>query len=58
MADVYLRTISCGLGMDFGAFYNDGADRGEIEVFLSRSGHTTDWHFDFMENFTMQLKGM
>lgn len=31
--------------------------KGEIEVFLSRAGHVTDWHFDFMENFTLQLRG-
>ena len=32
--------------------------RGEVEVFLSRSsGHVTDWHVDFQENFTLQLSG-
>ena len=30
---------------------------GEIETFVSRSGNYTDWHTDFQENFTMQLKG-
>lgn len=24
---------------------------------MSRGGHVTDWHFDFMENFTFQLQG-
>lgn len=32
--------------------------RGEIEVFLSPPGHLTDWHFDFQENFTLQLSGV
>jgi hypothetical protein len=32
--------------------------RGEVEVFLSAvAGHLTDWHYDFQENFTMQLSG-
>jgi hypothetical protein len=32
--------------------------RGEVEVFLSAvAGHVTDWHYDFQENFTMQLSG-
>jgi len=32
--------------------------RGEVEVFAaSRAGHTTNWHTDFQENFTIQLSG-
>jgi hypothetical protein len=32
--------------------------RGEVEVFLSAvAGHLTNWHYDFQENFTMQLSG-
>lgn len=31
--------------------------RGEVEMFCSRQGHLTSWHFDFQENFTMQLSG-
>jgi hypothetical protein len=31
--------------------------RGEVETFLSTPGHVTDWHFDFQENFTVQLSG-
>lgn len=30
---------------------------GEIETFVSRAGNYTDWHTDFQENFTLQLKG-
>jgi hypothetical protein len=31
--------------------------RGEVEVFMSTRSHTTDWHYDFQENFTLQLSG-
>lgn len=29
----------------------------EIEVFVAKKGHTTEWHNDFQENFTLQLQG-
>ena len=29
--------------------------KGEIEVFVSREGHVTEWHCDFQENFTIQV---
>ncbi|KAG8462201.1 hypothetical protein KFE25_011651 [Diacronema lutheri] len=45
------------LGLGMGARHPTGELRGEVEVFASRAGHTTDWHFDFMENFTFQLRG-
>eukprot|EP00978_Attheya_sp_CCMP212_P047791 scaffold430725_cov63-Attheya_sp.AAC.1 len=31
--------------------------RGEVEVFIGTAGHTTGWHTDFQENFTIQLSG-
>ena len=31
--------------------------RGEVEVFVGTKSHTTLWHFDFQENFTIQLSG-
>ena len=34
-----------------------GAANGEVETFVSKAGHVTDWHFDFMDNFTLQLSG-
>ena len=40
-----------------GGYTFPGSLRGEIEVFASHKGHVTDWHFDFMENFTFQLQG-
>jgi hypothetical protein len=33
--------------------------RGEIEVFISsKTGHQTNWHYDFQENYTIQLSGV
>jgi hypothetical protein len=32
--------------------------RGEVEVFLGTPGHFTNWHWDFQENFTVQLSGV
>jgi len=32
--------------------------RGEVETFIGVEGHTTDWHTDFQENFTIQLSGI
>lgn len=68
MAEVFVRNMSNDLGMNFAGrthfprfellgIFPDGAVKGEIEVFVTRAGHVTDWHFDFMENFTIQLKG-
>jgi len=37
--------------------FADGQRRGEMETFVSREGHVTGWHFDFMENFTVQVSG-
>lgn len=31
--------------------------RGEVEVFAGTKSHTTQWHYDFQENFTIQLSG-
>ena len=32
--------------------------RGEVETFISTDDHVTNWHFDFQENFTIQLSGI
>ena len=32
--------------------------RGEVETFISTDGHITNWHYDFQENFTIQLSGI
>ncbi|RHY81882.1 hypothetical protein DYB26_011340 [Aphanomyces astaci] len=45
------------LGMGFTATSVHGETQGEIELFCAKQGHVTDWHFDFMENFTVQVAG-
>ena len=57
VSDLLVTALSQQLGMSYGALHPDGAARSEVETFASRAGHTTDWHFDFMENFTLQLSG-
>jgi hypothetical protein len=52
----YLRAMGHELGMSFAGATPDGANKGDIEVFVSRSGHVTDWHYDYMENFTLQVR--
>ena len=44
--------------MNFGAYFaSDGKTMGEIETFFSKKGNLTDYHIDFQENFTLQIKG-
>lgn len=57
MADVFVEAMGENLGLNFGGYFSDGQIKGEIEVFVSKKGHVTNWHFDYMENFTFQLKG-
>jgi hypothetical protein len=52
------------MGHDFAGYFpgtatelSAGDTMGEIEVFVSRADNYTDFHTDFQENFTMQLKG-
>lgn len=54
---IMLTNIQHLLNLSFSASYSDGTNRSEIETFVSRRGHCTDWHFDFQQNFTLQLKG-
>ena len=56
-SELLTTALSQQLGLSFGALYADGAPRSEVETFASRAGHVTHWHFDYMENFTLQLKG-
>ena len=57
MEEAFLPQISQDLGMNFSILREDQSLRAEIETFVSTKGHVTDWHFDFMENITIQLKG-
>jgi hypothetical protein len=52
-----------GTGLGCGQYDPSGESmvamgRGEVETFISTDGHVTNWHFDFQENFTIQLSGI
>ena len=53
----FLRDLGLGCGR-YDPASGDGWGRGEVEVFCGTKGHFTDWHFDFQENFTVQLEGV
>jgi hypothetical protein len=57
MADEIAAEFAQDLGLDFGSRFMNGDVKPEIEVFVSHKGHCTEWHTDFQENFTFQLKG-
>mmetsp|Transcript_8009 Transcript_8009/g.14842 ORF Transcript_8009/g.14842 Transcript_8009/m.14842 type:complete len:664 (+) Transcript_8009:169-2160(+) len=57
IGDALVAGISEGLKLGFAGRYPSGELRGEVETFVSRKGHVTDWHFDYMHNFTVQLRG-
>lgn len=63
MVPEYVGGFSSAVGLNFAGVYpepgpeGEPTAKGEIEIFCSKNGHVTDWHFDFMENFTMQLRG-
>jgi hypothetical protein len=57
MANEVAKGFAMALGMDFTSLYSNGDVKPEIEMFVSHKGHYTDWHTDFQENFTIQLKG-
>ncbi|CAK4623865.1 unnamed protein product [Aphanomyces euteiches] len=52
-----IPALANDLGMGFTSTSIQGDVQGEIEIFCARAGHITNWHFDFMENFTVQLQG-
>lgn len=57
LANLLLPKLGRDLGMGFTTHGVQGELNGEIELFCSKKGHVTEWHFDFMENFTIQLQG-
>lgn len=49
-------------GLGCGQYDPSGAStvclgRGEVETFVSTANHVTNWHYDFQNNFTIQLSG-
>ena len=57
ISDLLVTSLTQQLGLSFAAQYPDMAPRSEVETFVSRQGRITDWHFDFMQNFTLQIAG-
>lgn len=55
--NLYCKALTYQMGMNFGAYFSDYNTMGEIETFLSKKGNLTDYHLDFQENFTLQIKG-
>lgn len=55
-SELLVTALSQQVGLSFGALYADGAPRSEVETFVSRAGNVTNWHYDFMENFTLQAR--
>ncbi|ETW00965.1 hypothetical protein H310_06610 [Aphanomyces invadans] len=52
-----IPALAKDLGFGFTATSIHGESQGEIEIFCAKAGHVTDWHFDFMENFSVQVAG-
>ena len=58
LTELNYRFIQQGYGLSpFGNTNSDRHSRGEVETFFSRTGHVTETHTDFQENFTIQLSG-
>lgn len=55
--NTYCKALTYQMGMNFGAYFSDFNTMGEIETFWSKKGNLTDFHIDFQENFTLQIKG-
>ncbi|KAH8056395.1 hypothetical protein JL721_9995 [Aureococcus anophagefferens] len=55
LVDALLGETSLGLPPRRGA--GQLAGHGEVEMFCARKSHVTGWHYDFQENFTVQLRG-
>ena len=55
--NLYCKQLTYQMGMNFGAYFTDFTTMGEIETFWSRKGNLTDFHTDFQENFTLQIRG-
>jgi len=62
--NTYGKALSYYMGYDFASYFpgsstsaSPGDSMTEIEIFVSKKGNYTDFHMDFQENFTFQLKG-
>ena len=55
--ELYWKQLANQLGMNFSAYFSDFTSMSEWEIFISKKGGYTDYHIDFQENFSIQLKG-
>lgn len=63
--NTYGKALSHQMGYDFAGYFpgsstgqnGAGDSMTEIEIFIAKKGNYTDWHMDFQENITFQLKG-
>lgn len=54
-----LKAIGLGCGQyDPSGESMECLGRGEVETFISTPNHVTDWHYDFQDNYTIQLSGV
>ena len=51
--NLYCKSLTYQMGMNFGAYFPDYQTMGEIETLWSKKGNLTDFHIDFQENFTL-----
>ena len=51
--NLYCKSLTYQMGLNFGAYFTDYSTMGEIETFWSRKGNLTGFHIDFQENFTL-----
>lgn len=61
LADAFMGSIARELGFGPFGFFDERLQdvQGEVEIFVTRAGHRTGWHFDFQDgNFTIQLSGV
>jgi ribosomal protein L16 Arg81 hydroxylase len=55
----YISQLAEDLGMACSTSGDDSVDAmGDVEVFAVRGRHSTPWHWDAQDNFTLQCKGM
>ena len=55
--NMYCKALTYQMGINFGAYFADYNTMCEIETFWSKKSNLTDYHTDFQENFTLQIKG-
>lgn len=55
--ELFNKKLACQLGMNYTAYFPDFTSMSETEIFISTKGGYTDYHIDFQENFSIQLRG-